>query len=452
MTTMAFSDDVWQELHQPLVEDVETAAIVIARFVPDTDTLLVRRVLWVPDESYLRREALALEISSSGYVPALKVAADEDAVPIFFHTHPGGDPDPSRYDLIVDEQLRSVFQLRSRQDVYASFILGGSKEAPRFSGRVFSGEVESSLERLRVAGTRLRLFIRDGQAVDEAHFDRQIRAFGWQGQAILSALRVGIVGAGGTGSAVFEQVARLGVREILVVDDDVLTDSNLTRIHESGGEQIDTPKVAIAADAAARIGLGTRVTAIDGRITAAEVAKELRRCDVVFGCTDDNRGRAILSRLAYWYLIPVVDTAFLVDSDGEQVRGLFGRVTVVAPGTACLYCRGRIDQAQLAAEAFPPEERQRLAAEGYVPGLGDPDPSVGAYTSLVGATAVTELLDRLFGFSGESPPSELLLRVHDRAISTTRVQANEGHYCADRSVWGRGDTEPFLEQMWVEPE
>jgi molybdopterin/thiamine biosynthesis adenylyltransferase len=235
-----------------------------------------------------------------------------------------------------------------------------------------------------------------------------------------------------------------------VVDDDVLTESNLTRIHESATVQVDAPKVAIAADAAARIGLGTRVTAIDARITAVEAAKALRGCDVVFGCTDDNRGRAILSRLAYWYLIPVLDTAFLVDSDGQHVRGLFGRVTIVAPGTACLFCRRRIDQAQLAAEALPPEERERLAAEGYVPGLGDPDPSVGTYTTLVGAIAVTELLDRLFGLSGETPPSEVLLRVHDRAVSTTTARPNEGHYCADRSVWGRGDVEPFLEQMWAE--
>jgi molybdopterin/thiamine biosynthesis adenylyltransferase len=450
MTTLALPNGLWQELVAPLELDVETAAVLIARRVADTDTLLARRVLWVPDDAYQRREALALEIKSTGYVPALKVAAEDGAVAIFFHTHPGGEPAPSKYDLIVDEQLRSVFQLRTDQDVYASLILGGSSDAPRFSGRVFSGEDERALGRVRAVGARLQLFLSAGDDVDEAHFDRQIRAFGRHGQALLSALRVGIVGAGGTGSTVFEQVARLGVQEIVIVDDDVLTDSNLTRIHESGTAQVGTTKVAIAAEAAQRIGLATTVTAIDGRITALEAAKALRGCDVVFGCTDDNRGRAILSRLAYWYLIPVFDTAFLVDTDGDRVRGLFGRVTTVAPGTACLFCRGRIDQAQLAAEALPEDERERLAAEGYVPGLGDPDPSVGTYTTLIGALAVSELLDRLFGFSGDEPPSELLARVHDRALSTTTAKPREGHYCADRTVWGRGDVEPLLEQMWAE--
>jgi molybdopterin/thiamine biosynthesis adenylyltransferase len=450
VTTLAFPEELWREVLMPMTLNVETAAVIIARIVAETDTLLVRRVLWVPDDAYLRRDNVALEIASGGYVPALKLAADDDAVAIFFHTHPQGDPDPSKYDLVVDDQLRSVFELRTGKEAYASFILGGTSTSPRFSGRVFTGGDERPLDRVRAVGERLTLLLRSGSEVDETHFDRQIRAFGRNGQALLGALRVGIVGVGGTGSAVFEQLARVGVGEILVVDDDVLTESNLTRIHESSAAQVSDAKVAVAAEAAERIGLGTRVTAVDARITTLEAAKALRSCDVVFGCTDDNRGRAILSRLAYWYLLPVLDTAFLVDSDGQHVRGLFGRVTVVAPGTACLFCRGRIDQAQLAAEALSGEERERLAAEGYVPGLGDPDPSVGAYTTLVGATAVAELLDRVFGLSGDSPPSELLLRVHDRAVSTTRALPRNGHYCADRSVWGRGDVEPFLEQIWAD--
>lgn len=69
---------------------------------------------------------------------------------------------------------------------------------------------------------------------------------------------------------------------------------------------------------------------------------------------------------------------------------VYSRITTVVPGTACFFCRGRIDHTQLGAEALSPEERERLAAEGYVPGLRDPDPSVGAYTTLVGTVAVAD--------------------------------------------------------------
>lgn len=368
--------------------------------------------------------------------------------PIFFHTHPGGDPTPSEYDVAVDEQLRDLFQLRTGQPLYSSLILGGTPVQPRFSGKVFTHAEESSVDRVRVVGGRLRVLTRSQDVVDDSVFDRQIRTFGSAGQALLGSLRVGVVGAGGTGSAVFEQLVRLGVGEITVIDDDAVTSTNLTRIHESGMGDLDRPKVNVAMRAAERIGLETNVRPVEGRITEHEVARTLIHCDIVFGCTDDNRGRAILSRLAYWYLIPVLDTAFLVDTAGAEVRGLYGRVTTVSPGTACLFCRNRIDQAQLVAEALPIDERERLAAEGYVPGLADPDPSVGTYTTLTGTLAVSELLDRLFGLSGDDPPTELLARVHDRMLSTTRAAPRDGHYCADRSVWGRGDTEPFLEQLW----
>jgi molybdopterin/thiamine biosynthesis adenylyltransferase/proteasome lid subunit RPN8/RPN11 len=449
MTTLAIADELWDELRAPLQLDVETAAVILARPAEGAhQTLLARRVVWVPDDAYQRREQHALEITSHGYVPALKDAADDGAVAIFFHTHPDGEPEPSSYDDEVDAGLRGPFQLRTGQPLYASLILGGRPERPRFSGRVWNDVSESALDRVRVAGARLQLLTRNQADVSDDLFDRQIRAFGREGQRLLRSLRVGIVGAGGTGSAVFEQVVRLGVGEITVIDDDLLTQTNLTRIHESAMSQLGEAKVAIAEQAAREIGLRTTVRAIESRITELAAARALVDCDVVFGCTDDNRGRAILSRLAYWYLIPVVDTAFLVDVADGSVRGLFGRVTVVAPGTACLFCRNRIDSQQLAAEALPDDERARLAAEGYVPGLGQPDPSVGAYTTLTGTLAVTELLDRLFGLSGDDPPTELLVRVHDRAISTTRVSPQPEHYCGQRHYWGRGDTDPFLEQLW----
>jgi len=450
VTTLAFPDELWDEARAPLELEVETAGIILARVghAGTGRTLLARRVVWVPEDAYRRRERLALEIGSHGYVPALKEAAEDGGVAIFFHTHPGGDPDPSERDDVVEERLREPFQIRTGQSLYASLILGGSPERPRFSGRLWDGESERQIERIRVAGSRLHLLTRAEADINDDLFDRQIRAFGREGQQILKSLHVGIVGVGGTGSAVFEQIVRLGVGKVTIIDDDLLTKTNLTRIHESSMDQLGETKVAVADRAADRIGLDTTVTAISARITELAAARALTDCDVVFGCTDDNRGRAILSRLAYWYLLPVVDTAFLVDVDGDAVRGLFARVTIVSPGTACLFCRNRIDPQELGAEALPDTERAQLAAEGYVPGLGQPDPSVGTYTTLTASLAVAELLGRLFAFSGIEPPSELLARVHDRAISTTKVAPRPEHYCGDRSYWGRGDTEPFLEQLW----
>jgi molybdopterin/thiamine biosynthesis adenylyltransferase/proteasome lid subunit RPN8/RPN11 len=451
--TVAIPEDLYAELAATLEHRVETAGFILVGLseTGHQTTLLARRIFWIREDGYELRETNRLKIAASAYVPALGLAAEDDAALLFFHSHPRSDAGPSSYDNDVDAGLKEPVQIRTNKNIYGSLILGGRIGAETFSGRVYRGDRPAAeVERLRIVGTRLRIMTKGAKDLDTERFDRQIRAFGTRGQAMLSELQVGIVGAGGTGSAVFEQLTRLGVGRIMVIDDDRLSESNLTRIHESSAAEVEEPKVAVAARAAERIGTGTDVEPIAAKITELDVAKMLRTCDVVFGCTDDNAGRAVLSRFAYWYLIPVIDTAFLVDTTDGSVRGLFGRVTTLIPGAPCLLCRGRIDHQQIAAEGLPDAERERLAAEGYVPGLGEPDPSVGPYTTLVGTMAVSELLDRLFGLSGdEHPPTELLLRLHDRTISAIERSPQEGHYCVTQAVLGRGDVEPFLEQLWA---
>jgi molybdopterin/thiamine biosynthesis adenylyltransferase/proteasome lid subunit RPN8/RPN11 len=451
--TLAMGEELFRELAAALSEPRETAGFIVAGQAVDEGeaTLFARAIHWVPEQDYIERHRGRLTIGSQAIVAGLKSAALDGSIAIFFHTHPGGTPTPSRHDQLVDRQLREPAQIRTGIDLYASLIFGGNPDGPSFSGQLFRHAESVAIERLRIVGPQLRLLSAAEVQPDIERFDRQIRAFGASGQRMLSDLHVGVVGAGGTGSAVFELLARLGVGRITVIDDDRITESNLTRIHESGVEDVGREKVEVAATAAARIGAGSEVISISGRITDIDVARLLRHCDLVFGCTDDHAGRGILSRLAYWYLAPVIDTAFMVDTDGGSVRGLFGRVTTLYPGAPCLICRGRIDLAQVAAEGLPAQERERLAGEGYVPGLGEPDPSVGAYTTLVASLAVSEMLDRLFGLSGEEEPApELLLRLHDRAITKIVGEPRVGHYCVERDNWGRGDAEPLMGQLWAD--
>lgn len=452
--TLALTDELWTFLIGALKSTDESAAVIIAGKVDcDGDlTLLVRDVRWVPQDSYLTRESDHLEIVSSGYVPALKTAAQHESAAIFFHTHPGGDPRPSRFDLSVDAELKDVFTRRTRQSLYASLVLGGTPREPRVTGLVYNNdEGPIPIRRMRIVGRALQvvnLESEDYEGNPDSAFDRQIRAFGKEGQRLVDRLRVGVVGAGGTGSAVCEQLIRLGVKDLTVIDDDSVSGSNLTRIYGAGRADVGKPKVQVVLENADRIGLGTSVNAIRARVTEEGAAKALRNCDVIFGCTDDNAGRAILSRLAYWYLIPVIDMGFMISSNKGKITGLYGRITTLMPGTPCLFCRSRLNLEAMRAEVLPPSERQALAREGYVPGLGEPDPSVVTFTTMTASFAVSELLDRLIQFGRPDAPSELLLRVHERKLSSRSGSGQPEHYCSDRNTWGRGDIQPFLGQLW----
>lgn len=308
------------------------------------------------------------------------------------------------------------------------------------------------VDAVRVLDHRWRLLLSAGGAGGlGAAFDRQIRAFGSDGQRLLAQLRVGVVGAGGTGSAVCEQLIRLGVGELLVIDPDVINDdgSNVTRVYGSTMNDIGVPKVDLVARAAKQIGLGTSVSPVQGSINDEATARLLTDCDVVFGCTDDNRGRMTLSRLAIWYLIPVIDMGVKLTSSDGTLTGIEGRVTIIGPETGCLQCRGRINPRALQAEVLQPAERADRVAEGYAIGLAERDPAVVAFTTGVASQAVSEFLARTFSLDDEPPSTELLMRFHRRDIRRNTRTGKPGHWCTDPNNVGAGDATPLLGTMWT---
>ncbi|MFY9532130.1 MAG: ThiF family adenylyltransferase, partial [Candidatus Acidiferrales bacterium] len=239
--TLAFTEDLWDDLCGALSDNLETAGIILAGKA-ETDlglTLLARSTSWVPERHYIERGPDGLSISSPGFVPAIKTALGDQSIPVFFHTHPRGAAGPSRRDDRVDEQLKAFVPRRSRQPYYVSLIVAGTGDEPTFTGRVYleASDQPLAISRLRVIGRRWWLLpaadARHIAASEPSAFDRQVRAFGAEGQRLLRTLRIGVVGAGGTGSAVCEQLIRLGVGSVTVIDHDVLSESNLTRVHES---------------------------------------------------------------------------------------------------------------------------------------------------------------------------------------------------------------------------
>ena len=196
-------------------------------------------------------------------------------------------------------------------------------------------------------------------------FDRNVRAFGGAIQATLSDLRVGVAGCGGTGSAVAEQLVRLGVRHLVLLDPDHLSASNVTRVYGSTPEDVGQLKVDVLRRHLSAIAPGLRVQTSATPVTQEAAARTLITCDVVFGCTDDNAGRLVLSRLPTYLLMPVIDCGVLLSSGEDGVlTGIDGRVTVVAPGTACLVCRNphpdfgaRRGRAADARRTHPPRRR-----------------------------------------------------------------------------------------------
>jgi molybdopterin/thiamine biosynthesis adenylyltransferase len=455
--TVAFAEAQWDEILNTLNDPRETAAVLLAgEAEAETDSglvLTINRVIWVPDSEYELRTNRELQIASRGWMPSLRIASDGGWLPIFLHTHPGGSADPSTRDEAVDTQLSATFRTRVGCSRYVSLIFGGTTDHPTFTGKVFEQASQpSAITRIRVAGRRLRIQnAEDNETASSSLdiYDRQVRAFGPEGQQLLHNLRVGVVGCGGTGSAVLEQLTRLGVGSLTLIDYDTVTDTNVTRIYGSTLADVDRPKIDVLSNHLASIGLKTSITPVNGNITSREVMERLRDCDLIFGCTDDDGGRGVLSRLAYWYLIPVIDMGVVITSSDGEVSGVFGRITTATPGEPCLLCRGEFDTIRAREEQYSEAERQALVSEGYAQGLAERDPAVVAYTTMVAAHAVADMMQRLFGFGDMAIPSKQLLRISDREIRRQKGAARDGCYCANPRNLGRADRESALGTTWA---
>jgi proteasome lid subunit RPN8/RPN11 len=435
----------------------ETAGVAFGRLIINENgdsRLLVTEIELVPEECYDIRECDRLQIRSEGYVHPLRRAEKDSTIAIWFHTHPGEDssPRPSHHDRKVDSQIASVFRIRTGSEFYGSLILSHSGDRLKFTGFLEGDNGINEISRLMIVGDHMSLIWNDflEQPSLDAIFDRNVRAFGGDVQRILNDLCIAIVGCGGTGSAVVEQLARLGVRRFLLIDGDRLSDHNVTRVYGSTPDDVGRWKVDVLGDYVKEIAPDADVVCERTNITIESTARKLCNADVVFGCTDDNAGRLILSRLATFMLIPVFDCGVLLSSDQSgRLSGIYGRITIIYPGVACLICRDRIDVARAGAEMMTPDERDRLADEGYAPALGQVEPAVVSFTSLVASTAVSELLERFTGFGPDESPSEIILRIHDREISTNTQLPREGHYCDPSSQkMGIGITEPLMEVVW----
>ena len=445
MNTIVFRDDDFEDLVGGLFArtDVESAAYLRCGVSQTSDgiRLLVRAVIHLREDDYLRREPDGLSIASRSYVPVIKRARTEREAFVLVHNHPRGPRDFSDQD---DHEERPFFEKiheRIPGLVHASIVF---TDPTSFAARYWLQDgTEEPIERIFVIGTRFRLLSNATTLTLPNAFDRHVRAFGDDIQRLPQQLTAGIVGGGGTGSPAFEQALRLGVGKIIPIDSYEFTDKNANSVLNSRLSDEGKPKVALLHRTARLSGLPTVVDPVHGDVTQEEVARRLRECDVVFCCTDGEYSRAILNRIATYYLIPVFDMGVLIDRNDVT-----GRVTLLMPGTACLWCRGRLSVDRVRAEAMSRAEYERQRRDGYVPELGIPNPAVISFTMGTAIFAINDFLHRLTGFMGERKSTETLIEFELPQIRSNSTAPDPRCECANRALWGRGDVTPFIGLTW----
>ena len=204
--------------------------------------LLGRQFVPVPPDAYEHRGAGGLAVRREFSRELLRRCASEDLSQIDVHSHPFGVT-PSLWFSGVDdrhEQLMAEYiYARLKGSLYASLVMNQGYSKARIWLPCKGGSVahhpistlvlaEAPFRRLDITGD-----LQMSEGLDDHEqdcFARQVLAFGEKGQMAMSHVLVGVIGVGGIGSAMIEGLARLGVRNVTIIDPDVAEMSNVNRV------------------------------------------------------------------------------------------------------------------------------------------------------------------------------------------------------------------------------
>jgi molybdopterin-synthase adenylyltransferase len=267
------------------------------------------------------------------------------------------------------------------------------------------------------------------------NYSRQISFFGKEGQLKISQNHAIIIGVGGIGSHIAQQLAFLGVEMISIIDHDLLEETNFNRlIGTKHDDPLGTAKVDIVERNILSINPSIKVQKLQNSFLSKPGYDILKSGSIVFGCIDEDGPRFVLNEFCLAYNLPYIDSATDILQGGKDYGG---RVVSIYDDKGCLYCWEEIDIEE--ANKFlenPMAKKDRQNIYGISKEeLVRSGPSVVSINGIIASIAVTEFMLQT---TGMRPAIPYLTYRGNRGIVNSRAKTdNSCYYC--KNVRGEKD-------------
>ena len=280
---------------------------------------------------------------------------------------------------------------------------------------------------------------------------RNISFFGRKGQDRLSAVRVAVVGCGGIGTHVIQQLAYLGVQDFSLIDHEELDETNKNRYVTAFAKDPvpGSVKVELAQRQIRLINPSARAATIRDQLRSRAAFEAVISAQYVFGCLDNDGARLVLTELCAAYRRPYFDLATEIIPGAPPIYG--GRVFAGAGSNGCLVCHQLLDLVDARNDLENESARQDRANLYGVPldALQGSGPSVVSINGVVASLAVTEFS---VAVAGLRRPHTLLTYRADlgRVTVTGDIAPSDCYYCRD--VYGIGeaaDVDRYLQPIRI---
>lgn len=187
--------------------------------------IIVRRVIEIPSNLVSDQHEWSLEVSSQAINGLIALCENNELTAVLCHSH----PENISYSPSDDFGERRIFEILAQclpQKMPMASLLFWPDG---ITSRIWlpNESKPEPISELVVIGRHIKRIQLSRPLTQENEpflniFDRQIRAFGKDGQKLISQAKIGLVGCGGMGSSCAEQLIRLGVRDVVLIDPDRL--------------------------------------------------------------------------------------------------------------------------------------------------------------------------------------------------------------------------------------
>lgn len=140
--------------------------------------------------------------------------------------------------------------------------------------------------------------------------------------------KITVIGCGGIGGETIEMLARMGIGELVLVDEDAFDLSNLNRQTLASLADLGLDKSAVAKDKVRLINPYVNVTTFNEHVDQTNIDKIIGDSDIVIDALDNVLTRVIVSRKAKEKGIPYIHGA---------IHGTMGQITVFLPNSDKTY-------------------------------------------------------------------------------------------------------------------
>lgn len=347
-----------------------------------------------------------------------------------------------------EDEMRTAMRIKkvfSREDVIAVCYVG--EESLQV---VYAGEERFQLvDVISVVGKKIDFYM-DAESAAEEMSMRTAQVFGTATVGLLKKMKIGVVGVSGTGSIVVEQLLRLGVGELVLVDDDIIEEKNLNRIINSKRSDAKgkKSKVEMIVDFVKAAELETIIIPCNTVVANRQTINKLSQCDVLFGCLDSVDGRHHLNIISSAYLIPYFDVGVKLVADG---LGGINEVTTashyIQPGSSSLFSRRVYDVEKLSAASLKrsnPDEYREQLKEKYIVGAQESSPAVISVNMLAASMVVLEFLSRIHQYRADEMLNVETIRME--LINMRVIMQEETAICAIFEKYlGIGNNNPLMD-------